>query len=38
MSSVALIILALGIGLVLAAILGAAAWGIATALHHAANN
>lgn len=38
MSSAALIIIALGIGLVLALILGAAVWGIATALHHAANN
>ena len=38
MSSAALIIIALGIGLVLAAVLGAAIWGIATALHHAANN
>jgi type IV secretory pathway TrbD component len=37
-SSLALIVIALGIGLILAAGLGAAIWGIATALHHAANN
>ena len=38
MSSAALIIIALGIGLVLAAVLGATIWGIATALHHAATS
>jgi hypothetical protein len=37
-SSATLVVLALAVGCVLAAGLGAAVWGIATALHHAANN
>lgn len=37
-STTALIVIALGLGLALAAGLGAIIWGIATALHHAANN
>ena len=37
-AAVALILIALAIGLALAGALGLIVWGIATAIHHAANN